>query len=540
MDMRTQYADGDSKDAVSSAKVLQGLVNRESSNKIYLFNDSTDSTHNIGGESWNVQKDWIEKAEELKALPKDELMREKGSNGGLHGLIGHFSDYIKGLIVWDDNPQNKVSMAAFGAAVTIASQKDALAVSPCIREEINNWGYDFPVLIDLRDYGFGSDHELTDWCIDNFWENSNRDINCVFSLGLDGWAPNEKWGDNWLSNSVFHEGPIDYAVAINGFSFNINVSDANDEHVLMKLLRKYPEGKTAVLGWIPTHPFLCGFSEVPPCLNSTSYFVIGVNGFSNPSVFASFPDSETYKSKPKAYQTQKNDVFINFLSTDGDALHCVYRGMFNAFTRGKDESFGKIPITWTIDPILAELAPPVYSFFVRNLPEGSDFAIAWADKINSVWDTGSDALADTWKSYSDLSGIKTIWTVNSDEATQRADICNWDSIIVGYQDSRVEPKMSGLNAYTSVFGTWSFGDLSVDSMVEGIVNYVNECPKGPVFISVALGAAFDEARSFYSKAVKVQEKLLNAIGERSYKFVNAGDMARTYKAYLKTGKQFSD
>lgn len=532
MDIRVQDNDGDSTDASASAKVLQGLVNRKSSNKLYLFNDSTDATHDIGGKHWNVQKDWLKQIRELSSMPINELSREQGINGGLHGLIRHFSDYIEGLIVWDNNPYNKVNMAAFGAAVTIASQMNALAVSPEVMEQIVGWGFTFPVLVDLREYKFKSDHELLDWCIDHYWDKTNHNINAVFSLGMDGWAPNDKWGDNWLSNYIFNEGPIDYTVATNGFAFNINISDGNDEHVLMKLLKKYAEGNTAILGWVPTHPFMCGFSEVPTCLNTTSYFVIGVNGFSNLSVFASFPDYKAEFSTPVVHEVNSNDVFINFISTDGDALHCVYRGMFSAYTKEKNNDFGLVPITWTIAPYLTSLAPPVYRFFSENLPQGSDFAIGWADKINTIYDSCSAELASNMKQYAERSEINIIWTVNSDEETQRADICKWNSIIVGYSDSRAEASLSKLNKNTCVFGTWTFDDNSPEAIIDGIGECVSKHSSGPLFMAVSLGAAFDVANEFYANARIISDALnVNPQGHH-YKFVNASDMAATYKKYV--------
>ncbi|HEY5587110.1 MAG TPA: hypothetical protein VIK78_21835 [Ruminiclostridium sp.] len=533
MDIRVQYYGGDSTDAAASAKVLQGLVNRKGLNKLYLFNDSTDATHDIGGKYWNVQKSWLEQIREFSSIPINELKREQGIDGGLHGLIRHFSDYIEGLIVWDNNSHNKVNMAAFGAAVTIASQMNALAVSPEIMEQIVSWGFTFPVLVDLREYKFKSDHELLDWCIDKYWDKTNHNINAVFSLGMDGWSPNDKWGDNWLSNYIFNEGSIDYAVATNGFAFNVNISDGNDEHVLMKLLKKYPEGNTAILGWVPAHPFMCGFSEVPTCLNATSHFVIGVNGFSNLSVFASFADYKAEFSAPTVHEINENNVFINFISSDGDALHCVYRGMFSAFTKEKNNDFGLVPITWTIAPYLASLAPPVYKFFCENLPRGSDFAIGWADKISTIYDSCSAEMATNWKQYAELSGISIIWTVNSEEETQRADICNWDSIIVGYSDSREEARLSKLNENTSVFGTWTFGDNSAGAIIDGIRECVSKLSSSsPLFMTVSLGAAFDASNEFYTNARIISDVLNSDSQGYHYKFVNAGDMAATYKKYV--------
>jgi len=541
LDMRVQFGDGDSTDAAASARVIQGLVNRGSKEKLYLYNDCTDATHDIGGRDWNVQREWQTKTPELKNLPAVVMEREEGSNGGLHALLKQYSSRIKGFVLWDPNTHNKVNMATFGVAVTIASQQEGMAVSPELMDQITDWGFRLPVLEDLRSYRFKSDHEALEWSIEHYWRTSNRQLHAVFALGMDGWAPVTEWADNWLSNDTFHEGPIDYAVAVNGFCFNINMMDGNDDYALLKLLRNYPEGKTAILGWVPTHPFVYGFSEMPTCLNLTSYFVAGVNGFSNLSVLASFPDSEVSFPGGKAQPAEAGDVFINFFASDGDALHCVYRGMFSAFTSRRDEHFGRIPMTWTISPILANLAPPVYNFFARELPQTSDLAVAWANKVHTIHDTSLLEVTRNIRQHAKLANLGVNWTVHSAEETQQADRNDWEGIIVGYSNSRIEAKLSRLNEKTAVWGTWSFGEHAVGEAVEGIRQCVSERAGNgdggkPLFMSVLLGAAFDKSGDFYAQACRIADALRAGADGSRYKFVNARDMAESIKGFMNGGK----
>ena len=538
LDMRVQdTTNGDSKDAIVTARVIQGLVNRTSADKIYLFNDCTDATHDIGGTNWNVQSDWIANSDELENLPATALSRwGSGPDAGLHRLIENYQSYIDGFVIWDDSTTNYVNMGTFGAAVTIAAQEGYIAVSPTIYNEIRNtWGYSFANTIDLRQNNFASDHDALDWCIDNYWSGSNPNMKAVFSLGIDGYYQQGTGG--WAT--TFNEGPIDYAVATNGFAFNINMADSNDDTVLMKLLQNYPEGKTAVLGWIPTHPD-DGFAETPACLNGSSYYVLGGNGLSNFSVYGSFPDSSINLPTPIAYDVDSNDVYIGFMMTDGDALHCVYRGMFDTFVNNRTEDFGKIPITWSIAPQLANLAPTVYNYFVRNLPgssnpgidSGSDLTIGWADKVNGTGDTGLSTLADSWRQYADLSDIHTIWTVHSQENSQRADICNWNQITIGYTNSQIAIHEATLNADTVVAGTWNFGyNPTVSDAVNGIKSVVANNPENPVFMMVTIGAPFSECATVYDKVKLIADQLRAAPEGRDYHFVNARDMGATYRNY---------
>jgi hypothetical protein len=526
MDMQVQYSGGDSKDAIATARVLQGLVNRTATDKIYLYNDAIDALHEIGGKNWNVQQDWITYTDELKSLPKTILTRSSGTNGGLHGLLNQYSLSVQGLVIWDPRTTNNVNVATFGAAVTIAAQHNALAVSPALKDQLVSWGFNFPVLVDLRTNNFQNDYQVLDWSIDNYWSSSNANMRAVFSLG----------SDSFYDINAFNEGPIDYAVATNGFAFNINMNDSNDDTALMKLMHKYTDGKAAILGWVPTHPGGTGTGEAPSILDGTSYYVLGGNGLSNFSVYGSFSDSNINLPAAVASPVSSNDVYIGFMLTDGDALHCVYRGMFSEFTQEKTSSFGTVPITWSIAPQLANLAPPVYNFFARNLPAGSDLTIGWADKVNGSNDSGLTALASQWKQYSDLTDIPTVWTVHSQEDSQRANLVGWDGIIVGYTNSQIPIHQANLRPDTTVVGTWNFGyNAPAQDVVSGIQAHVSQNSGTPVFMMVTIGAPFSEPGSYYDVAKQVADSLQANSGGRNYKFLGARDMAATYKQYADDG-----
>lgn len=526
MDMQVQYTGGDSKDAVAAARVLQGLVNKTATNKVYLYNDAIDALHEIGGRNWNVQQDWITNTDELKNLPKTNLTRSSGTNGRLHGLLNQYASTVQGLVIWDPRTINNVNVATFGAAVTIAAQQNALAVSPDLKDQLVSWGFNFPVLVDLRTNNFQNDYQVMNWSIDNYWATSNPSMRAVFSLGT----------DSFYDINVFNEGPIDYAVATNGFAFNINMTDSNDDTVLMKLLNKYTNGKTAILGWVPTHPGGTGTGEAPSILDGTSYYVLGGNGLSNFSVYGSFGDSNINMPAAVTSPVSNNDVYVGFMLTDGDALHCVYRGMFSEFTKEKTATFGQIPITWSIAPQLANLAPPIYNFFARNLPAGSDLTIGWADKVNGTNDTGLAALANHWKQYSDLTDIRTVWTVHSQENSQRSDLVGWDGVTIGYTNSQIPIHQASLRPDTTVVGTWNFGyDAPAQDIVNGIQAHVAQNAGTPVFMMVTIGAPFSEPGSYYDKAKQVADALQANAGGRNYKFVGAKDMAATYKQYVNGG-----
>ncbi|PJJ61875.1 GxGYxYP domain-containing protein [Compostimonas suwonensis] len=530
LDVRVGHPDGDTPDAAAAAKVLQGLVNRRGAEKLYLYNSCSDITHQIGGAEWEVQRDWLRALPQLESLPTTELVRHRHRDGGLRRLLEVYGDTVTGVVVWDPRRRGKVAMATFGAAVTIASQREAVPVSPELLDELRGWGIDLPVIEDLRDHGFRSDHEVVEWSVREYWATSDTTLNVVFSLGLDGWQGIQEWADNWWSNDVFNEGPIDYAVAVNGFCFNLDMVDGYDDHALLDLLSRYPAGRTAILGWVPTHPVVYGFAEMPQCLNLTSSYVIGVNGFSNLSVFASYPPTARTPGAGRSIPIGERDTVIALIATDGDALHCVYRGMFSAFSQRRDDTFGATPITWTISPALAELAPPLFDYFDRQLPEGSDFAAAWANKIQTPYDSDLQTAVDDVYARSVRAGIRTLWTVHSGEESQLLPAHPWDGLIIGYADSREEARLSAANPVVPVIGTWSFGANEVEETADGL-RALSATADGPLFLVVNLGAEFDEAADFSRRASELRALLEND-PRRSYHFLGAADLFATYTSYV--------
>lgn len=523
----------DTTDAVVSARVLQGLVNRASSNKLYLINDANDAFHKgypyPGNRSYNWQLTMLDTLPELKSLPRTTLNRAGGLNGGLRGLLGTYSSYVKGLVVWDDrNTAAAIPQATSAIAITIAAQRDALAVSPALRDQLIGWGFNFPVLVDLRTQNFTSDHQAVQWSIDNYWATSNRDLRAVFAMSIDMFDGFP--GPGWGSQTKFNEGAIDYVVATKGFAINPDMTDANDDTVLLNLLRKYTEGQVAILGWLAVHPGGNTAAETPKVLDGTSYYVMGGNGLSNFSALASFADSSVNLPAPVAQTVSGSDVYLNFYVSDGDALHYAYIDQFLAFTSERAANHGAVPISFTFPPVFAQLAPAYHNYMVNNLPAGSGMLLAWADKTNGAGDTGLAALAASFKEYADLTDIRSTWTVHSQEDSQRADLVGWESVVVGYDNSRLDPKLANLNANTAVFGTWNLVPEGSSAAVtaDEIRKIAASKPAGtPIFMNVRI----QKFPNYYDWVKDIRDNLAVNPAGRTYKFVSAQDMAATYKRY---------
>jgi hypothetical protein len=541
---------GDTSDAMVSAEALQGLVNRQSEEKIYLFRTNSDQIDfglGLGnGPDWNAELDWLENTPELSSLPRQNLERYAEQDGGLRKLLEVYASRSKGVVIWDDRLEGHVRMATAGAAVTVASQLEGIPMSPQIYEKLATWNIELPVLMDLRDKKFSSDFEVLNWLVDNYWATSNQNARVVISIGRDGFPSKSEEGV-WHSDVIMSDGPVDYAVAVNGFAFNIDVADENDSAALMRLMSKYKPGESGVFGWIPVHiaeradddpatpDVKEGFDEIPPSFKETAYFVIGANTANNLSVFSSFDTLETYTPEPAvAAPVSNTDVFIAFFVSDGDSYAHLTRGHFSNFAKYDAPEKGQIPITWTISTYLAELAPPMFNYFANHLPGGSDFLFAYANKpVLGDW-PNLDELALLQGKYADLSGVRHAWTIHSEAESQRPNLVDWTSIVRGYIDSREAARPSKLNAEVPVFGTWAF-ETSWDTrkIADGIRASV-AASDGPQFMYVWLGPGNDDGHpdSRYKRAMDIKKDLEASSQGRNFTFLNASDMAATYKALL--------
>jgi hypothetical protein len=535
-DMGVAHGEEDQEDAILTARVIQGLVNRQSANKIWLFNDNSTSSY-TGSNDWDFQKVMLETLPELKYLRRKDIPRQVGVNGGLHALLEYittnYPNLIKGWVVWNPQIKGQVRLATSGAAVTIASQKNYLAVSPELKELIESWGFSFPELIDLRGLKFKHDWQVLNWLVENYFATSNRKHQLLYSTGVNSYDnPSPYESDTLLSFGV-----IDYAVATNGFAFNIDVADTNDDKAFMNMLQQpgLVEGKAGIIGWVPTHPQRRKTSEVPGVLDFTSYYVIGTSISSNWSVLGAFPDSEVKLPEPKAYPVNEKDVFITWWIADGDNLDHVFKGMFGLFKQSP--YFGQRGITWSISPILAHLTPPLYNWYARVLPAENDMGVIWADKWMCTNLSNFEQAAYVWRAFAKKADLP---VVNNfcDAEGHRADIVDWLGVIQGiYNIKPPVQRLDATNPDTSVIGMYMFQDdpyakmKDVQQIADGIREWAKTHP-GAQFTPVSIGKATYWQDYDYFKIAKALEKnlLTNPEGRR-YHFVKARDLMITYSTW---------
>ena len=108
---------------------LQGIVNRDSEQKIYVMNSRCKDNH--GGwktgphDMAQMGQFWLDRV--LKDIPQETLTLDATkSNPGFSALVEQYKKHIKGVVIYDP----ELVEATIEAATTIAAQTDALIVSP--------------------------------------------------------------------------------------------------------------------------------------------------------------------------------------------------------------------------------------------------------------------------------------------------------------------------------------------------------------------------------------------------------------------------
>ena len=297
---------------------LQGIVNRDSEQKIYVMNSRCKDNH--GGwktgphDMAQMGQFWLDRV--LKDIPQETLTLDATkSNPGFSALVEQYKKHIKGVVIYDP----ELVEATIEAATTIAAQTDALIVSPRLYEEVK--GYDFPVIRDLRGM-FKTNIECVDWLVENYFETANRDVAFTWSHMTTDFQ--ESWG---AANK-------DYVVANRLFTYFLDIQDHDQCAYYENIVKKYPAG-TQIMGWTDELKADKLFAEY-------GYFMVPFISVENMTVMSSFPSVQGTPIEPKALKAEPNTVYIAMLVSDGDNL--LHTMIYMPYTIEESAAYGDVPV----------------------------------------------------------------------------------------------------------------------------------------------------------------------------------------------------
>lgn len=498
-------------DGQIAATVLQGIVNRDREEKIYVLNTyCADNRGNWqiprqkepGRNMVQVAEQWLD--EVYGDLPQSRLMpTADGDYPMFLALLEKYRSVVQGVIIYDMNLPD----ATIEAATTIAGQRDAVVVSPMLYERIADYG--FEILEDLRAYCFASNVQVLGWLKENYFAGANREVGFT-------------WSHMDLSQESWGAANRDYVVANRLFTYYLDIGDEEERVHYGDIVFEYPAG-TPVLGWTDELVADAMFARM-------GYFMIPFISVENMSVASSFPtvklDREPVR-EPAPEDKTENTVYVAFHVADGDNLE--HSLVYEPWTIRNDPAFGRIPATWILNPAMAELAPRALQWYRKVLPQaGQELAAMVGDgSPSSERYTSFHYYCEYVKHFLDLAGMSTMKQMLDAEPVA------WnvkpDVVIGGYagRDERgIGPYEYHMDQDTFHIGSIPLGEVDVRELIE-------KAPKDrPLILSFFSGTAGQQVCSrIEAYAKKWQEQM----PEKHFVFVTASRAAAVYREFVRKG-----
>ena len=264
-------------------------------------------------------------------------------------LLQHYKDIIQGMIVYDPNLNDSINIATM-----LAAQRNALAVSPEQASVIANT-HAFPVLVDLRTFGWKSRAQAYDWAFHNLRANCSSRL----VAGLDSRNMNLRPFLVATHTFIYFLDSRDYLP-----DFNDHLT--SERHLLTEILASFPAGATH-LGW-----FLDESSGVA-LTSKAAIPVLATDNFTNLEVWTAVQTNTnaTHQSTAHVVNTAEDaKVYVSFTISDGDNLQYCQHHMKDIW---RDSARGSVPIGWTIAPELYQLTPLLANYYLHSATPNDEF-----------------------------------------------------------------------------------------------------------------------------------------------------------------------
>jgi uncharacterized repeat protein (TIGR02543 family) len=316
---------------------LQGIVNRNSP-QIYLTLDQYSSF-------------WLQYAK--TTIPTLQITQLNSSTD----LISRFTSEIKGLVVYDPSVPDTINVAT-----TIAGLQDRLIVAPSSLPAIQQILGSVDVLdlrSDVSSLGWSNSPsgrlQLYQWVYDNLWPQCDKRMIGVANPGVP------------VSSYKVSLGIRDYIVALGLVTLYLSPNDPNQAALYTKFLSTAPS-PIPIFGWTETEE-----DETVSLVSSYGDWVAVLSHVNNPSYPADLTVLSGLQIQPVKYTPQVNanstsqasapGVYVTAYVTDGDNLGYDYSLGFGQWDAYRTSG---VPVGWTINPTLVDIAPLVWNYYVAT------------------------------------------------------------------------------------------------------------------------------------------------------------------------------
>jgi len=497
---------------------IQGIVNRTSSQKIYLIN----SPQKWDG-TWDPPDvDQMALDDGLVPVPQTiPTLDASLQYPVLSYLVSHYASYIKGQVKYP-SLSSTVNDSAVMAAVTACAQEDAIPVSAGIESYLAANGYTYPTIADTT--SFTSEVQAFEWAYTNYF---TADTTRAF-VAKQGFT-------YWDATPGEFPTSFDYYVANKAFIYSLDANDPAQLAAIPELLNSnnYPPG-TPVLGEVNGEGI-----EISEIQNCGDYFVFtdGAN-YSVHSSFPSDPSAITAPKPPTASPVANNGVYVSFYVTDGDNISISAYDHEDYWRNSPDR--GQVAMGWSLPPIMEDLYPNKIKWLSNNNYDGAYELVAdYNDGSGPNTPDGMAAFTAGYKErLANSNGLfRTInifdTSASGDSVVQAIDPY---FAIRGYQGATDGNSIqwSSVNGITNTTMSGVTQSGATPQEIANAVQYVvNSNPSGPVFVVVPVGDG-GHAGDPAALAAAAKALLLASSAGHTYSFLTPSDLAATWNAAAPT------
>ena len=294
---------------------------------------------------------------ELSRLQWADLLELKFNPvGDPYDLIAKYRSELEGIVVWDDTDRSTTH--TINLACTAAGIEKLLIVAPEDALEISE-RYDLPIKYDYSNSPelagvaeeqifFGSYWDIYDYQLETYGNLATNRV--ILSLNPDP--------ETGIINDV-----RDYIIAIGGMSIWLDPTLDMDKEVLDKYFVRMAPGKSVCLGWWPDEPvgvtYTTGFGVV----------TLASDYCQNLSYFAGCQE-ELLKAPTEEAKQYENKIYVALVESDGDNLQYM-QGYLRELWQQPER--GEVPITYTMTPTLADVARPIWNYYVKTRTDNDFF-----------------------------------------------------------------------------------------------------------------------------------------------------------------------
>ncbi|MDB6078600.1 MAG: hypothetical protein JWO82_2347 [Akkermansiaceae bacterium] len=307
-----------SKDELITFSALQGRVNRKQP-RILIVDGRAEEGAFTWADTCGFSRKMYEKA-------------------GRYEVVAKFAREIDGVVLYDP----ALSPHYRNLAGTVAAQSNSIPATPEIYEEMKKAGLHLKVTTDLRELKYTTPIEIYGYMLKRYWPKSEK------RLLVSAKPHDEKGGGDYYHTR-------DVAAATGAAVVWLDTRVPEERDVLRKFFGDMKAGEGIALGWYATER---------TGITTASEFGIGTmpaDFYVSATVYAGTDHKIQIPPVPKK-PALENKVYVAVFISDGDNLQYTQHALRKNWDKFGD-SRGKVPLNWTIQPGLVDMAPAILNYY---------------------------------------------------------------------------------------------------------------------------------------------------------------------------------